>query len=64
MLHRKWRFINVSYTLLIPQFEEVTLDTNPIETDGLLKISIKVSEQTITLSPEEKYSGEFYLSEV
>ncbi|MBR3280917.1 MAG: hypothetical protein IKI57_03610 [Clostridia bacterium] len=54
----------MSYTILMPQFEEVTLDTNPINTDGLLKVSIKVTEQEITLSPEEKYSGEFYLAEV
>ena len=54
----------MSYTLLMPQFDEVTIDTNPTDTDGLIKISIKVSEQEIQLSPEEKYSGEFYLAEV
>ena len=51
-------------TLLMPQFDEVTIDTNPTNTDGLIKISIRVSEQEITLSPEERYSGEFYLAEV
>lgn len=64
MLQQKWRYEIVSYTLLVPQFDEVTLDTNPIDTDGLLRISIKVSEQEIILPPEEKYSGEFYLAEV
>ena len=54
----------MSYTLLIPIFDEVTLDTNPIDTDGLLKISIRVSEQEIQLSPEERYSGEFYSAEI
>lgn len=48
----------------MPQFDEVTIDTNPTDTDGLIKISIRVSEQEIQLSPEERYSGEFYLAEV
>ena len=64
MQNQKWRYAKVSYTLLMPHFDEVTIDTNPVATQGIFKISIAVSEQNIELYPEEKYSGEFYLAEV
>ena len=51
-------------SILMPNIDEVSLMPNPIIQNSSLLISIKVSEITMELLEEEKFSGEFDSGEV
>ena len=54
----------MSYSVVIPVYKEITFNKNPVDADTTFKITIKVADETVSLEAEEKYAGEFYLSEV
>ena len=53
-----------SYTILMPNIDEISLTPNPVTQNSNIMISIGVSEITVELTPEIKYAGEFYSGEV
>ncbi len=52
------------YTILMPSIDDIYITPNPVTQNSSLAISVKVSEITVELIPEIKYSGEFYSGEV
>ncbi len=53
-----------TYTILMPNIEDVIINPNPVVQNASIDIKVEVSEITVQLTPEIKYSGEFYLGEV
>ena len=53
-----------TYSILIPNIDDISLSPNPVTQNSNLIISIGISEVTIELTPEIRYSGEFYAGEV
>lgn len=53
-----------TYAILMPNIGEISLIPNPVTQNSKFEISIRVSEITVELTPEIRYSGEFYAGEV
>lgn len=53
----------MSYTLLIPQIDSVTMTPNPVNANTSYLIAIAVSEIEQILEPILIYSGTFYAGE-
>lgn len=53
-----------TYSILMPNIDDISLIPNPVAQNSEFQISITVSEITVELTPEIRYSGEFYAGEV
>jgi hypothetical protein len=52
------------FTITMPSVDSVSLAPNPATINGAYTISIAVSENTITLYPEQILAGEFQAGEL
>lgn len=53
-----------NYTILMPSIDQISITPNPAIQNSNIKISVLVTEVQVKLTPEIKYSGEFYSGEV
>ena len=53
----------MSYTLLVPQIDTVTITPNPVNQNTAFLLAISVSETEEILEPILIYSGTFYSGE-
>lgn len=53
-----------TYTTTIPKIVSAVFSINPASINQTIVLSVAVTETTIVLEPEKRYSGELYLGEV
>lgn len=49
--------------VIVPEIQSVSFSVNPVLVNAQTVLTVKVSEVTKALYPEEKYVGEFYTGE-
>jgi hypothetical protein len=52
-----------SYVITLPVIKSASFSVNPVTTGGTTVITVVVEEETRTLYPEARYSGEFISGE-
>lgn len=52
------------YVVILPVIKSVSFSVNPVITNGETVLTVTVDEETKTLYPEARYSGEFNSDEV
>ena len=53
-----------TYTTTIPTIVSAVFSINPASINQSIVLTVKVTETTIVLEPEKRYSGEIYSGEV
>ena len=53
-----------TYTTTMPQIVSAVFSINPASINQNVVLTVVVTETTIVLEPEKRFSGEFYLGEV
>ena len=53
-----------TYIALMPEIVSATFSINPASINQTIVLSVTVTEKTIVLEPEKRYSGELHLGEV
>ncbi len=53
-----------NYTVQVPAITAVSIAPNPAQINRAITIAVTITERSVTLSPEERFSGELYLGEV
>lgn len=53
-----------TYTTVVPEIVSAVFSINPANINQTIVLTVKVTETTIVLEAEKRYSGEFYSGEV
>ena len=53
-----------TYSTVVPEIVSAVFSVNPATINQSIVLTVKVTETTIVLEPEKRYSGELYSGEV
>ena len=53
-----------TYTAVMPKIVSAVFSINPASINQTIVLTVKVTETTVALEAEKRYSGEFYSGEV
>ena len=53
-----------TYSTVVPEIVSAAFSVNPATINQSIVLTVKVTETTIVLEPEKRYSGELYSGEV
>lgn len=54
---------NQGYEILMPKFDSAAIIPNPVDQNKQFEIQLQISEETVVLYPEIRYSSTFYSGE-